>query len=371
MIVKCPQCGTGYSIPEHVIADKPKKMRCSRCKHIFMLTRRQDNAPAGYEEFTGAQHLPQEFAFLKEAKKEPAPEPPVEETPPAKEEAPFAVIRPSTPPQEGGSPRMPTGPVPAPPPARRSSPPAPAQVPQMEAKAEIATASTSAPVPAPEPPASARAPVPDAARHSWEEESPLELSSYALPQEPQSRGAQVFGKLVFVAIVVGIVFFVYVGYRNGWSLSLSELGNQISFAFSGKQYEEITDEARDLVVTASARKLVPAEGGAQYLIVSGEVTNRSFTGLSHIVLSGRIKNPMGETLSELRAPCGKVLDEDTIARTKKGAMSGHYLEHNGLYNCVISYKGSAPFQVVFEDVPADYEPSFEVDVKAVSAQVAE
>ena len=73
MIVKCPQCGTGYSIPENVIGEKPKKMRCSRCKNVFTLMRRHDHAPSGYEEFTGQQHLPQEFAFLKARAPEEAP----------------------------------------------------------------------------------------------------------------------------------------------------------------------------------------------------------------------------------------------------------------------------------------------------------
>jgi predicted Zn finger-like uncharacterized protein len=378
MIVKCPQCATGYSIPEAVFADKPKKMRCSRCKNIFTLMRRQEHAPAGYEEFTGAQHLPQEFAFLKEAKQAPAPEPA------APAEAPFAVVRPSTPPADGAAPRVSSVPVPAPPPPRGPAPQAPVPAAQAELAAptdvvaQVLAAAAAAPPPPPVAPPPRPQPAPQPVAQvappvdSWEEETPLELAGYAIPAEPQSHGAQAFGKFIVVVFVLGAAFLGYVSYRNGWHFSVSELGSQISFAFSGKQYEEIAEEARDLEVVVTSRKLVPVTGDAKYLVVSGDVVNHGPTGLSRIVLSGKITDAAGELRAELRAPCGKVLDEATISRTAKGAISGHYMERDGLYNCVISYKGSSPFQVVFDDLPAGYDPSaYALQVKAVSAQVAE
>jgi hypothetical protein len=198
---------------------------------------------------------------------------------------------------------------------------------------------------------------------------PLELSGYTIPMETQSRGAQAFGKFLFVIIVLGVVFFGFVLFRNDWSLSIADLGTQITYAFSGQKLEKIPEEARGVDVVISARKLVTASSGEKYLIVTGEVFNRGFTGLSRIVLRGRLMTGAQETTAEVRAPCGRTIDEETIKMTPKGAMGGHFRTKEGaLYNCVISADGSTPFQLVFDDVPPKYRT---LEVTPVTAQVAE
>jgi predicted Zn finger-like uncharacterized protein len=344
MIVKCPQCSTGYSIPENLITDKPKKMRCSRCKNVFTLMRRHDKAPSGYEEFTGSQHLPQEFAFLKTA--------PPDESPPLA--AAPATEQPATAPDTAAEPRTdgegPPGPEVAPTSAA-SAPPAPSSPPPVSAGYYTGRQGF--------------APAPEA----WEAEMPLELSGYTIPVETRSRGAQAFGKFIFVLIVIGVLLFGFVLFRNDWSLSLEDLGAQITYAFSGEKHEKIPEEAQSVDVVISARKLVTARSGEKYLIVTGEVFNRGFIGLSRIVLRGRLMTGAQERTAEVRAPCGKTIDEATIKMTPKGAMGGHFRTKEGaLYNCVISADGSTPFQLIFDDVPPEYRT---LEVVPVTAQVAE
>jgi predicted Zn finger-like uncharacterized protein len=349
MIVKCPQCATGYSIPENLITDKPKKMRCSRCKHVFTLMRKQDRAPSGYEEFTGQQNLPQEFAFLKAAAPEEAP--PAEQQP-AAQPAPDVAEQPA----ESGAP-----PSPAEPGTEAAAPQAPATAQPAPAAGVSAAyyAGRGAPAPAP--------------RHeAWEEEMPLELSGYSIPTEQRSRGAQAFGKFVGILILIGLLFFGFVLFRNDFSLSVSELDAQIGYAFSGEKRETISDEARSVDVVVSARTPVKAADGASYLVVTGDVFNRGFTGVSRVILRGRLVTGAQEVVAEVRAPCGKTIDEETIKMTPKDALSGHYRAKTGeLYNCVISADGSTTFQMVFADVPADYEKSMRVEIAAVSAKMAE
>jgi len=353
MIVKCPQCATGYSIPENLITDKPKKMRCSRCHNVFTLMRRHDKAPSGYEEFTGSQHLPAEFAFLKSSQPDQSPQasaPDVEQVP-SDREAPAAVQ-----PLPGGD--------------------AANAVPEEQAAAHPSGDQPTA-APRPEsPPVSAGY---FASRHgaaraeeTWEQEVPLELSGYTISIETHSRGAQAFGKFVFVLIGLGVLFFGFVLFRNDFSLSLSELDSQIGYAFSGEKREVIPEEARSVDVVVAKRSLVDSASGAKYLIVSGDVFNRGFTGLSRIILRGRLVTRAQEAVAEVRTPCGKTVDDETIKLTPKGAMSGHYRTKNGeLYNCVVSASGSTVFQIVFDDVPADYEKSLNVEITAVSAQMAD
>jgi predicted Zn finger-like uncharacterized protein len=348
MIVKCPQCTIGYSIPENLITDKPRKMRCSRCKNVFTLMRRQDRAPAGYEEFTGQQHLPQEFAFLKSKAAEEAPlAEPQPEPQNDGEDITSEIMIPET--DEPGA-AVPEAEAAPREPAERPAPAAPVS------SAYYAARGAAAPT-----------------RESWEEEMPLELSGYTIPFETQSRGAQAFGKLIFAIGALFVLLLVFVLFRNDWSLSFDELGSQVAFAFSGEKSERISDEARGLDVVVTARTLVKASSGEKYLVVTGDVFNRGFTGAGRIVLRGRLVGGAEDVRAEVRAPCGRTIDSETLKLTPKGAMSGHFRSKTGeLYNCVISANGSTAFQLVFDDVPPEYEGgSLTLQVSAVSAQVAE
>src|SRR5690554_7046976 len=35
MIVRCPECSTGFKLPASKITEKPVKLRCSKCSHVF------------------------------------------------------------------------------------------------------------------------------------------------------------------------------------------------------------------------------------------------------------------------------------------------------------------------------------------------
>jgi predicted Zn finger-like uncharacterized protein len=399
MIVKCPQCSTGYNLPEAMIGDKPRKMRCSRCKHVFAITRRQPEAPTGYEEFTGEQSLPNEFAFLREAPAPPAaPEP--ASAPAAAEAAPPPA--PATP--EGlyravvEGPDVPTETIPLEPklvsgPTQQPEPATPAPAaPEAPAPAAPEAPPPETPAASPEPPPAtpvAAAPVPAApsatapgprasapsvgeiynTSSAWEMEAPLELDGYAMSADAPSSG-QYVGKLMTAIFILVVGFFVFVAYRNGWSLSIPDFGEQVAFAFSGEVLEELPDEVSDISATLVERKVVIADDKTTYLAVKGEVFNNATTPRAQIILRGRLVDGAGDIRGEVRAPCGKVIDEETIKITAKGAMAGHFRPGGQLYNCTLKSDGSTVFQLVFEDLPADYDPTFEVEIQAVSATVA-
>jgi predicted Zn finger-like uncharacterized protein len=394
MIIKCPQCSTGYSIPENMIGERPRKMRCSRCKNVFTIIRRKETAPTGYEEFTGSQQLPDEFAFLREsppAAEQPQPAPPVrpqpvQPQPPVRPPAPktpdglYKAITdgppmgldtiPLEPPLVSGPTRDPDAP---PPDVRAPAQPVAAEPPSTQPVA-------AEPPPAPAPPG----PEPSAARRSapsavgdiyggsasaWEMEAPLELAGYALGMEETASGGQFIGKLMTVIIVLIVAFFVFVAFRNGWSISIPDLRDQIAFAFSGAELEEFPDEVDDLEATIADRRIVIARDKTPYLVVTGEVVNNSPVLKANVILRGRLLDPAGDIRGEVRAPCGKVAEDSVIEALEAGSAPGLYRQGGELYNCQLSGSGSTVFQIIFDDMPADYDGSFQVEIRPVAAVV--
>ena len=41
MIVTCPSCGRKFNLPDDAIKSPYQKLKCSRCSHIFMLTKEE------------------------------------------------------------------------------------------------------------------------------------------------------------------------------------------------------------------------------------------------------------------------------------------------------------------------------------------
>ncbi len=320
MIIKCPRCSTGYSIPENTIGDKPRKMRCSRCRNLFTIARRAEAAPSGYEEFTGQHHLPGEFAFLKES--------PAKEAPPQPEEPPPQLVQPAPP---APIPAQPAPPAPAPPP----SPSVP----------EIYSGAASA----------------------WETEAPLDLGGFAISNEIPAKG-QAIGKVIFVVVVLLVGFLVFVAYRNGWAISIPALPDQIAFAFSGEELEDLPKEARDIEAIIDRRKIIMNREKTPFLVVQGEVTNNATVGRSRIIMRASLIDTVGDIRAQVRAPCGKLMDDSVIEATPKGAMEGHYRRGGALYNCSVEGNGNTVFQLIFDEVPADYDDSFDVRVQAVAAR---
>ncbi|MBW2277046.1 MAG: zinc-ribbon domain-containing protein [Deltaproteobacteria bacterium] len=386
MIIKCPQCSTGYNIPEKLFTDKPRKMRCSRCQNVFTIARRQEEAPTGYEEFTGKQHLPQEFAFLEKAESQPKPEEPVSPEAAQPDERPPAGLYdsvagasaeqtdtiPLEPKVVSGPTREPTAPQPEP-----ATPPSTPEEPQQPPPPEPSAApAQQAPPAAPSPPTPTAEPAPRSSSASdiygttsaWEMEAPLELSGYAIAEEQTTtESGQAVGKFMTVIVVLVVIFLVFVAWRNDWSISLGDLPAQIGFAFSGDESDAISSEAREIDVMIADRRLMIADDKTSYLVVTGTVYNGASVGRNAVVLRGRLTDLTGELRDEVRGPCGKMVEDEAIKATAKGAIGGHFRSGGTFSDCVIKTDGDNVFQLIFENVPLDYSPDFNVEVIAVSA----
>ncbi len=382
MIIKCPQCSAAYRIADAKIGDKPKKIRCAKCDKPFVLVRRTSIPPpestraSEYKELTGEfDHLPQEFAFLRNApsdheelrhegsdlseefifldddvqdEKEERKEPEAEkekqdlQSPPSEidEEDPTTKISVQS--------------------AQATAKPA---VPQAEsgtsAVPDNAPVQDSAPVPAQ--PVAAGIPPSNEMSSAMPRISEFDLAA----QNPTNK---LIGKVMTALVALVVVFLLFVAYRNGWNISMPKLGDQIGFAFSTEARENLPDEVQNLEVMVDTRQTLIGDDKRVFLVVTGGVLNNASASRTNIMLRGRLFDAKGDMRVETQAPCGYQISDDEIKSTAKGAIQGHYRKGNKLHDCTIASDSSGAYQIVFENPPADYDASSKVEVKAVSAR---
>ena len=397
MNIKCPNCKTAYVVPDEKIGDKPKKMRCSRCEEVFTVKRRSHKTPIGYQEFTGAQEaLPREFAFLKASDNDPAaaspPPPPERVGPPPlpatklaenKAKAENAAggfeefsnnvnIKQTQPGFGNGLPVVSQAVTPVATAAPGATPSAtdakPSAVTDERTQPGIALPPVQPTAPKPgaggPSPVQGNPPVHDLyGSASWEMEAPLDLGGYAAPSEKSQK----IGKIVAISSGVLVLFLMFVMYRNGWSLSVLELPSQVAFAFSGGEREDFPDEVADLETLVGENRILTA-GSKTYLVVTGTIFNNSPVRRSEIMLRGKLRDAGGEVRATTEAPCHIILEDADIKGTAHGQIASHYRKGGTMYDCMIKGESRTVFQLIFETPPADYNPSFEVDVIPIFAK---
>ena len=347
MIIICPQCSARYKIPDSSIGANPRKLRCAKCKKAFIVARRVSIPPGGFDDFDyeeltqrESSSLPDEFAFLTRTSMAP---PDGSPAPPSPGEASQAPLVPDAEPR--GEPTVPTK-------MEFEESEAPSAEPESEPVVDIET----------EPPQEPRkSVVPE-----WEEEDPFDLTGFDFDQ--QNERNKRIGKIVTAVIAVVAVLLLFVAYRNNWSLSMPKLGEQISFAFGGGERDNIPEEAWQLDAYMDSRQTILGPEKRAFLAIVGGVVNNDVAPRSRILLRGRLYDARGDLRSEVTAPCGHSLTEKEIKATKKGSMEAHYRKDGEFKDCSIKANSSGAFQLVFEDLPSDYDSSFKVEVKAIFAK---
>lgn len=378
MNIKCPNCQTAYVVPDEQVETKPKKMRCARCQEVFTVKRRSEKTPLGYQEFTGKQNaLPQEFAFLRESR---LPAAPADETPAtapktggAPPPLPVKKAPAATPPASGYEDfsqahdfdELKTSPGLSPSPGLPSQPsiaaPIAAAIPAPVPQPEAAPAPQSRPLPSPRPAGTSQDLY---GGNTWETEVPLDLGHYTTPSAKSQR----VGKIVAGVLVAILLFFGFVAVRNGWRISLSSLPDQIAFAFSGGDYEELPATVDDLEVAVNERRLLHRSGSGSLVIVAGTVFNNSPVQRKSILLRGKLMDANGDVKGEVRVPCNKIFDDSDLKNTRPGQIAALYQKGGAVSDCTLRGESSTSFQMVFENVKADYDPSYTLDVKPVFAE---
>ncbi len=409
MFIKCPRCAVGYSIPDSTVLDKPRKMRCLRCNTIFAVLRRSCAIPSGYKEFQGnPSALPSEFTFLTPVKTiEPKLVIEPEQTKPRFDETKLGYSqtdhtqasndpepkkdtfspdnRQATPKTDAAPAKAIVEDIPLEPQPKTDNlikevfddtkkEPTPSGAPgdtpkNTEGDGELTS------VPLPEIPLQLTnenqgSAVPDIySASAWETEVPLDLTHFAV-SDTQAHG-QIMGKVVTLLIVAFSLFLVFVAYRNAWSLSLSDIHNQVGFAFSGEEMEELPDAVEGLETTLEDRRLILRKNKRPLLVVTGKVFNNTLTTRTHIVLRGRLVDDRGKIRLQTRIPCNKLIKDTKIKRARKGSIKKYYRTKGKLHNCSIKGEQNGVYQLIFENLPRDFDETFNVKIKPFSARYPE
>ncbi|MCP4198058.1 MAG: hypothetical protein GY762_12995 [Proteobacteria bacterium] len=347
MIIKCPQCSARYKIPDSSIGANPRKLRCAKCEKAFIVARRVTIPPGGFDDFEyeeltqrESSSLPEEFAFLTRTSLAPPEGPPA---PPVPKEPSQDPLVPDREPQ--GEPTIPT---------------------EMDFEKPAVSVDESVPVSVEDSPAAMQEAPRQSLAPEWEEEDPFDLTGFHVEQ--QNERSKKIGKAITIVIAVVALFFVFVAYRNSWSLSMPKLGKQIGFAFSAGEREYIPEEARGLEAFVDSRQTILGPEKRAFLAIVGGVINNDVATRSHILLRGRLYDASGDLRKEAKAPCGHTLTEKKIKATAGGKMEEHYQKGGKLINCAIKSNSSGAFQIVFDDLPSDYDSSFKTEVRAIYAE---
>lgn len=352
MLIKCPNCNTSYNVPGERIGAKPVKMRCHNCRQVFTVTRKSEAPPRGYEEYAGRDDaLPNDFTFLREAqngnlnagstaKTDFVAKYPIEQDP-----------------NEGHT-------VVGVPPAAQKVPSPPAFSPTDKDN------DTTRPVPRPSP-QSGSFEIYDSRRSAWENAVPLELEDYAAKTAPaKPDNALLFGKLMTLIVGTLLLFFIFVGYRNGWSLAFSNLPEQIGAAFSAHLQDDRPEPVRSLEPIVTDKEPLTTQDGSEFVVISGRVFNNADDARTKVVLRAAFRDTKGELLSRFEAPCGQTVDKKNLASIPASQWRNLYEPDGKPVHCDIGPKSSAGFELpLLKPLSGCEHGSCEVEITAVFAEI--
>lgn len=371
MLIKCPKCAVNYNVPDDKLGNAPRKMRCNSCKHIFAIVRRSEAPPDGYEEFTGTSHaLPPEFAFLREATSIP---PSPHDVDPEESR-----MTPTAPPPVQSSETTYKGPPPQPPATTNTPSTPPAAVHAPSKLVEIAPTFAVA-----APPASGtdtqvassferdedettqqvhkRFNRPPA--RTWESQDPLELDTFAVGIE--SPHTRLIGMIISATLLVCVLFFFFVSYRNGWSLPFNNMSKSVSYALSGRPSESLPSAVHGLEITVESTRTVKRNQAPPVLVVEGSIFNNTALNHAEVMVRLRIFDKDDEIALEVLSPCGQFHKESEIALMTAGQMG----DSSKTSSCSLAADSTTVYQFMLEKFPAGFNKNDDIEVKVVNAVI--
>ena len=169
-------------------------------------------------------------------------------------------------------------------------------------------------------------------------------------------------------IVFTVTFLGYLTYHNKGILELDKLPDQVQVAIEGAppKQNEGTDIEQLSVTLDEGYKLKLTDGNF-ILVVKGQIENPADVTRNNIILQGQIVDEAQKVRFTSRAPCGKVVANRKLQRTKKGNFSKLFVRGGEFINCILKPGRKKRFQLVFDDMPADFSDNYSVRVKTLFA----
>ncbi len=391
MVIRCPQCATRFKVADHLIGDKPVKLKCSKCRTVFTYARKSEpvrpesashprmpvvkpgpliGAPAA-----GAKDAPEKEKIGAAAEPEPAPaledefesfeedEPAAEESFESFEEEPEEQPAPDAPEQlkargvlevdEDG----PTSVFEA----------------AIERRAGKAAPVASVPRQPPQP----VAPEPSAGTSQPSVSGPALTLEDVLPApEPPSRTGRAVGILSIAILGLVLLFGLFVMWRNTWDFAaLSQdpvHAMRVSLGLAPRSI--VSAEARGVDATVTEWFRARTAGDHELLVVSGEVFNETAYPKSGVLVEVAIVNSQGVSVFQQQAVAGITLltREEMADRSVLEIREQVAGDEKLARSWVINPSRRASFQAYFTSYPpgVDDPTLYTIEARVTSARNA-
>ncbi len=202
---------------------------------------------------------------------------------------------------------------------------------------------------------------------SWETDNTLDLSDYEIGAF--KRAAFIKSMVWGSVAVVFIGFVLFVAYRNDWSISINQLNRDIKRAFSMQTKEDISrDLVQQMTITPGKGYTLKVARGATVGVISGEIQNNTTSDVSHVLLEGRIVDSAENIVGTVIVPCGVKPADQRLRKVRAARIPNIYLKKGVVRNCSIRSGYSKSFKVIFHQMPRNSASTFTFRVVPHSAE---
>ena len=178
------------------------------------------------------------------------------------------------------------------------------------------------------------------------------------------------GVLAVIVAALVVVFLSLAARTSGEESTFAELPEQVQVALFGAEEDGSTAAPEGLILTMDkGYKLVRRKSKTAVLVVKGRVRNPGPDVRTRIILEGRIVGADGSLRFVTRSPCGKMFSDKRLKRTKPGKYAKLFTKNKELVNCTLKPGQEKPFQMIFDDIPKDYNEAYTVQVKPLFSGV--
>ena len=175
--------------------------------------------------------------------------------------------------------------------------------------------------------------------------------------------------LVGILLLGGAMVYVYWAKTTGNDAGLEALPEPVKIALLGGDDDTPSpkDDLQGLTLSVTEGYKLVIRDKNSVLVVKGKVKNPGIDARTRVLLEGRIVDPNGAVRFVTRAPCGRVIPDKRLRKTRRGAFSKLFTRKKEFRDCTLKPGQEKPFQMIFDDIPKDYDEAYTVQVKTLFA----
>ncbi len=184
-----------------------------------------------------------------------------------------------------------------------------------------------------------------------------------------SRNIKLLAAILSVIVVLLLLMVVVFLFRNQKiQIPLDGLPEQVKVVLLGNTEEDAKDIiSTGLVLSVKEGYKLYAKNKTEIIVVKGTVSNPTGSIKKRILLEGSMVDKTNTPLFTTRAPCGKLIADKRLKKTSSGEFSKLFTRNMEFIDCTLNPGEEKPFQMIFDDIPRDFNTEYSVKVKPLFA----